>query len=179
MKSTVISILALLLASGCSSFQPIPADSIASHSYFYNNHSKKMALYIMKEYLTCSLNDPKFGRELRELTLDETGFEATCTFNDPAMNNFGVTLKKRAHWNSLSELTVEESGSGSNRVVRVLAIYMEPDIFTLVSHSPPGHAPKYQADLICAIQVLSADSKPINAKQPAPTPPPPSEKPDP
>jgi len=114
-----------------------------------------MALYIMKEYLTNSLNDPKMGRELRDLTLDETGFEATCIFNDPSVNNFGVTRTKRAHWDSLSELRVEESGVGSNRVIRASAIFMAPDLFYMISQSRPGQAPKYQADLVCAIRVLS------------------------
>jgi hypothetical protein len=156
MKSTCLAIAALLIASGCSSFHPIHADSIAEQSYYYGNPSKKMALYIIKEYLASSLNDPKWGRELRELELDETGFKASCIFNDPAVNNFGGTRTMRAHWDSLSELRVEESGSGSNRVVRVLAIFSAPDYFTMVSQSPPGQSPQYQADLICAIQVLSA-----------------------
>ena len=159
MKSRIIALAILLIAAGCTSFHPADVDAIAAQSYFYKYLNKKMALSIMKEYLTRSLNDPKMGRELRDLALDETGFEATFILNDPAVNNFGVTLTRRAHWDSLSELRVEESGFGSNRVIRVSSVLMAPDMFSLISQSLPGQPPQYQANLICAFRVLSASPR--------------------
>lgn len=160
MKFILTAVAALLIAAGCTSFHPADADAIAAQSYFHKYMNKKMAIGIMQEYLARAINDPKMGRELRDLTLDETGFEATFIANDPAVNNFGVTLKRRAHWDSLSELKVEESGFGATRVIRTLAIYMAPDMFTLVSQSNPGQPPLYQANLICAMRVLAGTKEP-------------------